>query len=154
MQPRTSEVAPNDQRNPSMWMWDLPHGEWSSHRAATPHQKFILFVYSDSPNWKSYIERNILPQIQDHAVILNWSERNQWDKTSWPVQVFEHWGGQKNFNPLAVVFCGLTQVRVIRFYRAFLDFKHGKEALLRQAESQLLELTRLETTSQTPHNAT
>ena len=121
---------------------------------ASSQGKFILFVYSNSPNWKSYIERNILPQIQDHAVILNWSERNQWDKTSWPVRVFKHWGGRKDFNPLAVVFCGLTRVRVIRFYQAFLDFKHGKEASLHQAECQLLELVKLGTTSQTPHNGT
>jgi hypothetical protein len=123
-------------------------------KAAISQGKFILFVYSDSPHWKSYIERNILPQIQDHAVILNWSERNQWDTTSWPVRVFKHWGGRKDFNPLAVVFCSLTQVRVIRFYPAFLDFKHGKEALLRQAESQLLDLANLETTPRIPHNGT
>lgn len=121
-------------------------------KVAVSQGKFILFVYSDSPNWKSYIERNILPQIQDHAVILNWSKRSQWDNTSWPVQIFEHWGGRKDFNPLAVVFCSLTQVRVIRFYPAFRDFKHGKETLLRQAESQLLALAKLEITPQTPHN--
>jgi hypothetical protein len=95
----------------------------------------------------------MLPQIQDHAVILNWSERNQWDKTSWPVQTFEHWSGQKDFNPLAVVFCGLTRVRVIRFYPAFLDFKHGKEGSLHKAESQLLELAKAKTIFQTPHGA-
>ncbi len=38
--------------------------------------KFIIFVYSDSPNWKSYIEENIFSQIQDHAIKLNWSNRS------------------------------------------------------------------------------
>ena len=102
--------------------------------------KFILFVYSDSPNWKTYIEDNLLSRIQCHATVLNWSQRKRWDTTSWPVRAFEHWGGREDFNPLAVVFCGLTKVRVLRFYRAFQDFKHGKEAPLRKVESELLEL--------------
>jgi hypothetical protein len=102
--------------------------------------KFIIFVYSDSPNWKCYIEENIFPQIQDHAIILNWSNRSQWDKTSWVVQSFQHWGGQENFNPLAIVFCNLANVRVIRFYNAFHDFKRGKVIPLQKAETQLFEL--------------
>lgn len=46
-------------------------------KASISQNRFILFVYSDSPNWKSYIERSILPQIQDYAIVLNWSERNR-----------------------------------------------------------------------------
>jgi hypothetical protein len=103
--------------------------------------KFVLFVYSNSPNWKSYIESQVLPPIKDYAIVLNWSERSQWkDWESWPVQAFHHWGGSKEFNPLAVVYCGPTKIRTVRFFQAFRDFKHGDEASLRQAEAQLLEL--------------
>jgi hypothetical protein len=115
------------------------------HKVAVTRGKFIIFVYSNSPNWKSYIEANILPQIQDHAILLNWSDRGQWKKTEWAVQAFHHWGGQENFNPLAIVFCNLVDVRIIRFYSAFHDFKHGKVIPLQKAEAQLLDLVMAKT---------
>jgi len=115
------------------------------HKVAVTQGKFIVFVYSNSPSWKAYIEENILPQIQDHAILLNWSERSQWDKTEWAVQAFHHWGGPENFNPLAIVFCNLVNVRVIRFYSAFQDFKHGKVTALQKAEAHLLDLIEAKT---------
>jgi hypothetical protein len=115
------------------------------HQVAVTQDKFIIFVYSNSPNWKLYIEENILPHIQNHAIILNWSDRNQWHKTDWTVQSFHHWGGQVNFNPLAIVFCNLGDVRVIRFYRAFRDLKHGKVISLQKAEAQLLDSIKAKT---------
>ena len=113
--------------------------------------RFILFVYSDSAVWKTYIENNILPQIQNYATILNWSERSKWDKMSWTVRAFQHWGGKKEFNPLAIVFCNLAKVKVFRFYGAFHDYKHGKIVSLQKVESQFFEL--IKTKAQTLLNA-
>lgn len=115
------------------------------HKEAVTQGKFIIFVYSNSPNWKSYIEENILPQIQDHAIVLNWSDRGRWDKTDLAVQSFHHWGGQENYNPLAIVFCNVLDVRVIRFYRAFHDFKHGNVIALQKTQAQLLDLLKAKT---------
>jgi len=114
-------------------------------RVALTQGKFIVFVYSNSPIWKSYIEENFLPQIQDHAILLNWSERGQWDKHEWAVKAFHHWGGRENFNPLAIVFCNLVDVRVIRLYSAFHDFKHGNVVALQKAEAQLFDLMKTKT---------
>ena len=123
-------------------------------RVYTSQGKFVLFVYSDSPNWKSYIESQVLPSIKDHAIVLNWSERSRWKgKKSWPVRAFRHWGGRKEFNPLAIVFCGLTRVRTIRFYQAFRDFRHGKEGPLREAESQLSGLVKVRIETLPPRSA-
>jgi hypothetical protein len=58
----------------------------------------VLFVYSDSPIWKDYIEKEILPYVPDRAVILNWSERRIW-KNSLAVLAFRYFGGYRNFNP-------------------------------------------------------
>jgi len=102
--------------------------------------KFIIFVYSDSPTWKSRIEQNILPHIQEHAIILNWSERSQWDRSSWIVQAFHHWGGEREFNPIAIVFLSLADVRVFRFFKAFHEFKRGKSRILKKVESDLVQL--------------
>ena len=85
----------------------------------------ILFVYSDSPIWSGYIEREILPHIAETAVILNWSKRKQW-KNSLAVLAFKLYGGSQNFNPMAIVFRPLRFHKIFRFYEAFKDFKHGK----------------------------
>jgi hypothetical protein len=100
--------------------------------------KFILFVYSNSPNWKDYIEANILPRIDSHAVTLNWSERRKWKKEH-PLEakVFRRWAGREEFNPVAIVFQPVSRVKVIRFWQAFRDYKHGKEDRLKSAEVEL-----------------
>ena len=65
-----------------------------------PKGKSLLFVYSDSPNWKEYIKTNILPNIERRAVILNWSKRSDWswNKLNKPLElrVFQHWGKVKS----------------------------------------------------------
>lgn len=106
------------------------------------HGQFILLVYSDSPDWKSFIENNWLRIIRPYSIVLNWSERKKWNSWSWPVQAFKHWGGGKNFNPMAIVLAGGFKIKVIRFYEAFKDFKHGKEEPLRTAENQLFEFVK------------
>lgn len=108
---------------------------WHRHRK---YGRFVLFVYSDSPNWKDYIEANILPRIESHAVTLNWSKRREWNRTKpFEARVFTHWAGEKEFNPMALVFSPDGNVKEVRFWRAFRDFKHGKERLLKQAENLL-----------------
>jgi hypothetical protein len=52
-------------------------------------QRFVLFVYSDSPIWKEYIETKVIPKLQKHAVILNWSERKAW-KNSLAILAFRY----------------------------------------------------------------
>lgn len=103
-----------------------------------PRQKFILFVYSDSPTWKEYIETNILPSLQNYAIVLNWSEREKWQSAfSLPTMAFRYFGGYREFNPLAVVFRPLRWTRVFRFWQPFKDFKHGKKDSLRKVEDDL-----------------
>jgi len=116
--------------------------------------KFIIFVYSDSPTWKWYIEQNILPHVQQYAMILNWSERSRWDRSSWIVQAFHHWGGEREFNPIAIVYFSLTDVRVIRFFKAFHELKRGKSGILDKVESELVQLVNARVKEQSLQNAT
>jgi len=108
--------------------------------AAITQGKYVIFVYSNSPHWKPYIEEHILPKIQDHTILLNWSDRSKWDRTSWIVQGFHRWGGHYEFNPLAIVYSRFIDIRVFRFYNAFIDLKHGNEIPLQKVESQFLDL--------------
>ena len=103
---------------------------WRAHAA---RGRLVLFVYSESPNWKAYIEENILPHIRDRCVLLNWSERRLWSSTSpWEARFFRRFSGDREFNPLAPVFCARGRIRSVRFHQAFLDFKHGKELRFEQ----------------------
>ena len=115
--------------------------QWLKYRFWQRHGKygrFVLFVYSDSPNWKDYIKANILPRIESHAVTLNWSKRREWNQINpFEAKVFNHWAGEKEFNPMALVFSTDGKVKDVRFWRAFRDFNHGKEASLKQAENLL-----------------
>ena len=69
----------------------------------SPAGKRVLFVYSNSPVWQSYIENNILPRLPRGSVVLNWSERRRWRWWSLSAAVFYFFGGSREFNPLAVI---------------------------------------------------
>jgi hypothetical protein len=101
--------------------------------------KFVLFVWSDSPIWKEYIQREILPKIESRAVILNWSQRNRWNRWSLAVNAFHFFGGKREFNPIAIVFRPLRQTQIFRFWKPFNDFKRGDETALKDISKSLLE---------------
>lgn len=95
----------------------------------------ILFVYSDSPIWREYAREHILPFLGERAIVLNWSERKRW-----PISLgrlaFYHFGGYREFNPLAVVFRPFRRTRTFRFWEAFKEFKHGSPAALLALEHE------------------
>lgn len=112
----------------------------------------MLLVYSNSPNWKDYIEKTIIPKVEPHAEILNFSERTKWgeleDQTG--VELFLafsgvekiksrgkiEWGGRE-YNPVVIVLLPNIRPKVIRFWKAFKDHKHGKDQKLRILEQEL-----------------
>jgi hypothetical protein len=105
----------------------------------SPRGRRVLFVYSDSPVWKEYVETNILPRLPKSAVILNWSQRSRWRSVDLAVWLFRFYGGWREYNPLALVIRPLRGPRVFRFWRAFRDFKHGKVETLQRLEATLLK---------------
>ena len=105
----------------------------------SPSGKRVLFVYSNSPVWQSYIEDRILPRLPHGSVVLNWSERRRWRWWSLSAAVFHFFGGSREFNPLAIAVRPLRWVRVFRFWRAFRDAKHGDQTALHLLETQFFE---------------
>ena len=129
----------------ALWVLDrirlFFYGAWLRFRFVRrwkPESKHILFVHSESPNWEHYIEENITPVIRENAVFLNWSKRAEW-KNGKPLEakILYHWGGEFEFNPMAIVFIRGRKVKTIRFLQAFRDYKHGKSLLLRKQETEL-----------------
>ncbi len=100
--------------------------------------KYILFVYSESPNWQEYIETNIFPVLEEKTVFLNWSKREEWRKRK-PLEakILLHWGGDTAFNPMAIIFSQKWRIETVRFYQAFKNYKHGKDKLLKKKEEEL-----------------
>jgi hypothetical protein len=90
-----------------------------------PKGKDTLFVYSDSRIWHDYMTQQVLPLVQDRAVVLNWSERSTWRKWRLTQQVFYSFGGQHEFNPMVIMFRPLRRAKLFRFWSAFKDWKHG-----------------------------
>jgi len=90
-----------------------------------PRGKDVLLVYSDSPIWHDYMRTQVLPLVQERAVILNWSHQSRWPKWSFSVHVFRSFGGRERFNPMVAVFRPFRSARVFRFWSAFKDWKRG-----------------------------
>ncbi len=102
--------------------------------------RYVLFVYSDSPIWHDYLEEHILPRLGERAIMLNWSRRSQWKRTSLPVLAFRYFGGSRKYNPMAVVFRPFRRARRFRFYEPFREFKHGKPEAVARMERDLFDL--------------
>src|SRR5262245_17894416 len=64
-----------------------------------PQHRYAIVVYSNSPVWQEYFERQVIPRLGEQAVVLNWSERTQWT-FSLPVILFRVFGGTREFNPV------------------------------------------------------
>ena len=147
---------------------------WEDYRDGALRRGFVrrwgamgkcgLLVYSNSPHWQRYVEEQWLPRLADRVVVLNWSERAQWNRVHpFEAQMFRRFAGDREFNPLAVIFLARAHhatfhawlraikegdvvgmlapssrdVKVIRFWQPFRDFKHGNDRALRQAESEM-----------------
>jgi hypothetical protein len=103
-----------------------------------------LIVYSDSPAWEAHIRTTWLPRFGHLAVALNWSERASWRPTL-AARLFRRFCGRKrNFNPAVVVFRGLRQPHVFRFFYAFQEVKAGRREYLHRLESELLKVLGVE----------
>jgi hypothetical protein len=101
--------------------------------------KLILFVYSDSPNWRDYIETKILPRIETCSVVLNWSRRREWESSmKFEASLFNHWAGAGEFSPTAIFFPLMGKVKIFRLWQLSQNPKHGRDKLSKEAEQSLL----------------
>jgi len=100
----------------------------------------ILFVYSDSSNWKDYIQTNILPRIEAYSITLNWSKRREWgSRMQLETKLFNQWAGPGEFVPVAVLFSPMGKVRTFRLWQLTGNLKGEKVRLSKEAEQALFE---------------
>jgi hypothetical protein len=99
----------------------------------------VLYISSDSPIWKEYMEAEIFPLVAERAVVLSWSARSKWPKWSFTVRVFRTFGRGHDFNPMLVLFRPFRRARVFRFLPAFQERKHGNDAVIEQLRRDLMQ---------------
>ena len=103
------------------------------------HNRNVLLVYSNSPNWQEYVEDQLIPRLPENTIVLNWSERRTWSGLALSVRVFRHFGGSREFNPIVFVFKPFHWTRTFRFWQAFREYKHGKPDLLTETQTDLIQ---------------
>jgi hypothetical protein len=102
--------------------------------------KMVLFVYSDSSNWKDYIETNILPRIEAHSVILNWSKRREWGpRMQLETKLFNESAGPGEFVPIAILISLKEKTRTFRLWQLSENPKQRKVRVSKEAEHSLFE---------------
>ena len=104
-----------------------------------PKGKDVLYVSSDSPTWKEYMENEIFPLVAERAIVLSWSARSKWPKWSFAVRVFRTFGRGRDFNPMVVLFRPFRRARIFRFLPAFQERKHGNTAGVEQLRRDLMQ---------------
>lgn len=101
------------------------------------HDIVGVLVTSDSPRWKRYIEDVWLPRFGSSMQILNWSEHRKWRRSVYTMLFYRFVGTRENYCPCIILFRGLSQPLVFRFYYAFRDARHGNPSALTKLEQRL-----------------
>jgi hypothetical protein len=111
-----------------------------------PRGRRVLFVTSDDPRWKSYLDEHIVPRLPKNAVVLDWSRRALWSPFGLGVWLYRLWSGGRDFNPMAIVVRPWPTPKVFRFWSAFEELSLGHPEPLRAVEAafrtELAELAR------------
>jgi len=123
------------------WALDILHIHITLLSFCAPHRQRVLFVYSNSPSWQDYCEREILPALPENAVVLNWSERATWGR-SFPTRLFKAYAGNRQFNPIGLVFRPFKRPVIFRFWQPFREAKHGKPHALERLKVEFLTAAR------------
>jgi hypothetical protein len=110
-----------------IWLW------WSRNG------KDVLLVYSNSPIWHGYMTTQILPLVQERAIVLNWSERRSWRERSLAVRAFNMFKGARDFNPMIILFRPFRAAKSFRFFPSFKAWKHGDPKEVEQLRSELMQ---------------
>lgn len=101
-----------------------------------------ILIYSNSPKWQEYIEREWLPRLGDRVIVLNWSERKKWTR-SLAVLLFRHHIDASsyaiNYNPSVILLRGCRYPYLYRYFYAFRNVKHGDDQALKKLEGQMFE---------------
>ena len=115
--------------------WQLRQALSEFRRTHVAFGRDLLIVYSESPHWQEYIDSRWLTKWRDRAVTLNrsapdWQQQPQ-------AALWRRLAGRTEHTPVAIVVPLHGRPRIIRFFTAFRDYKHGKATTLHERERDL-----------------
>jgi len=107
-----------------------------------PQGKCVFFLYSDSAKWKDYFEKNLIPSIQDKAIIWNWSTRHDegWHESLLEAQLLSLFRPEGYFYPIAIVILPDGEVKTFQFYAAYVDQLKAGNNHYDKLEKEFLQL--------------
>ena len=101
----------------------------------------VVLAYSDDTRWRERIEQVWLPRIGRQTVILPWRETRRFlPGSSIESQVFDHWAGDRDRDPIAIVIPREGRVRTLHFREAFNAHFGGQETALTALEARFFAL--------------
>lgn len=103
-----------------------------------PRKIRYLIIYSDSAQWKSYFEEEVIPSFDQNAKVINLSRdggRKKWWHLDWIL--YRHCAGYRNRFPIVIRLSPFGTWRAVRFYDAFIQAKKGKNQSLDNAKATL-----------------
>lgn len=92
--------------------------------------KNTFFLYSSSKKWENYFEEKLIPQIQDKAIIINWSTRHTDNWNGHPIakEIFSLYRPRPYLYPSAIIFHPNGSVSKFSFYLPYIKMlKSGRK---------------------------
>ena len=98
----------------------------------------MFVAYTQSAAWSRYIEDELLPKLGSEVVVIDRSKES-W-KRDHPIEAaaIDFWARGRNYNPIAIVVCGILKVRVFGLYEAFQKRKHGDATEIEETVRKLI----------------
>jgi hypothetical protein len=102
-----------------------------------PRGRRVLYVASDDPRFKPYLDAHVEPRLPKSTVRLNGSERAGWSSLDLGVWLYRLWAGDRSESGVVVVVRVLRGPLVLRFARALEAVERGEPGPLRALEAKL-----------------
>ncbi len=98
-------------------------------------------VYSNSPKWAAFFSEEVVPHVQDQAVVVDISKDPFWKSLrSLERRVHLHWGGRVEHTPIVIHFRRAWRVDTVRFFEAFQQMHRGDSSAVGAQLAKVLEL--------------
>ncbi len=105
--------------------------------------KNVLVVYSESKIWKEYFEKKLIPQIENTAVILNWSLRHKSrdNEKTLALEVLKFFRKQWYY-PVAFIFGNNADIQIFDFHESYIKMIKSGTGEYKKMEEDFLQKIR------------
>lgn len=107
-----------------------------------PIGKHSFFLYSNSKKWRKYFEQNLIPKIQNKAIICNWSTRHErgWKNNPLEARVLRFFCPNGYSCPVAIVFLPSGAIKTFEFYTPYIKMLKSQNQDYKNLEKEFLDL--------------